>query len=58
MSEAMCSCSPAPPSMEEEDSFSREGIPLLPTSSPSMAAAPARHSCCFLDSLLWSWRRE
>ncbi|WVZ90424.1 hypothetical protein U9M48_036727 [Paspalum notatum var. saurae] len=27
------------PSMEEEDGFSREGIPLLPTSSLSMAAA-------------------
>ncbi|OEL19142.1 hypothetical protein BAE44_0019843 [Dichanthelium oligosanthes] len=29
----MCSSRPAPPSLEEEDDFRREGTPLLPTSS-------------------------
>jgi len=35
-SEAMCSCSP---SLDDEDGFSKEGIPLLPASSPAMDAA-------------------
>jgi len=35
-SEAMCSSCPTPLLLEEEDAFNREGIPLLPTISPSM----------------------